>query len=52
MTKHVRHIWAKANQHIKVHRYKPQSSGDKGADTDNNTLYIIIAIIVFIWIIM
>jgi len=51
MSKHVRHIWAKANQHIKIHRHRPQTNNDNGCK-DSNTLYIMIAIIVFIWIIM
>ena len=49
MSKHVRHIWAKANQHIKVHRRRPHASNGNEHD---NTLYVIIAIVVFIWIIM
>lgn len=46
MAKHVRHIWAKANQHIKVHRQSPRPTNDK----NDNTIFIVIAIVVFIWI--
>mgnify|MGYP003623251822 CR=1 FL=1 len=45
MTKHVRHIWAKANQHIKVHRPRFRSGNGKNDDV----IYLIIAIVIFIW---
>ncbi len=51
MTQRVRHIWARAGQHIKVHRRRPRPSGGENED-DDKALWIIIGIIVFIWVVM
>ncbi len=57
MTQRVRHIWARAGQHIKVHRKRPrrQRNAEHENDDDKDEVKIILAIlgvIVFVWILM
>lgn len=50
MGKHVRHIWAKANQHVKVHRDRSNPNGGNDSKDSDNTLFIVIAVVVLLWI--
>lgn len=49
MSKKVRHIWAKANQHVKVHRSR-RSAGN--SDDGDNMHYVIIGVIVVLYLLL
>ena len=51
MSKKIRHIWAKANQHVKVHRNRHNRPASNSADGDN-THYIIIGVIVVLYLLL